>query len=281
MPKLAPIFTTWLRHTWILLLEEIRDLLLRPRALISIALYLASLSLAAYGLIHFDTAVGDVLQKHDNSGRALREILQRLHLQDYTIVLDHIEEWPLLFPLFQFYMIFWLPTFVALVSCDMINTDRSRGTLRFLFLKTTRWRYYCSKFLAHFLLYFVLHAVSLALLAGGLLMTSEQVVSVELVKPFLLCLLMFVPYAVFVVSVTEFVSALTRGTLSSLLLVHLFWFLVLLLMIFWGDFPLRFSHFVGIIFPFGDFLWVSILHTMGWALAFMALGYALFRRSEI
>lgn len=272
-----------LRHISILCFEEMRDIFTRMRAVLALALCVGTVGLFAYGFSQFDGLIGEIAEDQDAQAisTVLLEALKQFEFVKASKLLEHITKWPIVFPLFQFFLVLWLPTFVALVSCDMMTADLARGTLRFLFLKTTPSRYYFAKLLAHLLLYVLIHLISFSLLACLSVSFSQTLTIDDVLVPFRLSVTSFFPFILFLVATLQFVSALSSRSISVLLNIHILWIGLTVLMIVWPDGPLQGQHFVGVILPHAGYGLDSAIVLTSWSLAFIFLGLFSFRKREV
>ena len=272
---------TTIRHIFLLSREELLDLWGRRRALLSIALYLCFVALSIYGLRQIDDTIQQVLQRAGAPASSTEELIKLLSQLEQKNLLARLLEWPIAYPLFQFFSLLVLPTLVALTSCDLISTDLSRGTLRFLMLRTTRAAYFFSKFLSHCFIYFVLHLVAVVLLTLTLLSFTESVTFADCMEPMLFSIGLMIPFILFLVATTQCVSTFTKRAFSTLLLLHILWLFVIPVTA--NLLPLGMSAevFAGLIAPFDGLGLEATGVLSGWAVAFLGATYWYFEYREI
>jgi len=268
-------------HIYILGREELRELLFRVRSLLSLLLYIGIFLLAIRGFVEADKRVGEAMGQDDRIAEMLAQLIYKLQFFQSDDLAREAMSWPLVFPLFQFLVLIWLPTFVAIVSCDMISSDISRGTLRYVMTRTSRTAYFLSKLISHFIMYLVLQTLIYLLLLGGVLLFSDRITFEQAWRPILTYMVVFVPYLFFLVATTQFISALSRKSFSAILKVHLLWLVFMIMMVQWSDGPLTWRHFLGIVLPFGTLGQESLIAFGLWGIGFVLVGLFFFKRRAI
>jgi|GEM_PF-5302725 len=268
-------------HIYVLGREELRELFFRVRSFLSLLLYIGIFVLAIRGFVEADKRVGEAIGQDDRIAETFARVINELQFFQSGDLAREALQWPIVFPLFQFLVVIWLPTFVAIVSCDMISSDISRGTLRYVMTRTSRSAYYLSKLISHFIMYLGLQCLIYLLLMGGVLVFSDRIDFEQAWRPILTHAVVFVPYLFFLVTTTQFVSALSRKSFSAILKVHLLWLVFMIMMVQWSDGPLTWRHFLGVILPFGTLGQESLIAFGSWGLAFLLLGMFFFKRRAI
>ncbi len=271
----------FLSHLWILTLDELSQLFTRKRALIAFVLYVVMVGFVIYGFSRIDSTMTDFLQERGIPKLNGKNLLAHGGNFPGREVVSQLLDWPITFVLFQFFAAIWMSELIALVSCDVISRDRERGSLRFLFLRTSREAYYFSKFLAHFLLYVCIHIVSLALLSLASIFLSDGLSFLGVLEPFLSYSWSLIPLLALTLALTVFASSLSRSIVGALLIIHLLWIPVFILLT-WEIIPLfSWKMVVGIVAPFGQFALMNGIGNTVLALTFFVSGFLLFRRAEV
>lgn len=262
--------------------EEVIDLLRRPRALLSLILHLGMVLLTVKAFLRVDVEVSSVVSRDDRVAVMVSELLSKLSIVSSQNMATELLSWPLSLPLLQFLLVLWLPTFVTLVSCDMVSTDLSRGTLRFILNRSTRRAYYVSKYLAHCFFHILLQALIFVLFVGATLAITHDVPVDRLFRPALTLFVLSVPYLCFLVAVTEAVSCLSKRPFVAILLLHIFWSVVVGVIIFVRNQPLlRWEYFLGLIVPFQGYGADSFVAFSVWGFALLIIGMLNFQRREV
>lgn len=214
-----------------ILRDELIQIYLRKRALLSLILYFVIIALvirlflwiqakASFGVPHAELYA--VLRQRLSEQITNPEILR------YLNVLDGLQGLPLALVMLQLFSFFWLPTLVSLLSCDIISLDVSRGTIRFLLLRATRSSYLLGRVLAHTIAGLLIHAVTIGFLylLSTLLFPSAD--HSEYLPVSMRYLFVSAPFLFLSVAVASLVSSVTRRALTSLLLIQLVWLGLLL-----------------------------------------------------
>lgn len=279
---ITPAFIT---HVYVLAVEELRDLLLRRRAVVSLLLYVVTIGSIVMFLATLETKIGPTLGLFRGASSQRDEIIRELSrrgLQREFDAMSTIISWPTPLVIMQLSGLLWFPTLVALVSCDMVAIDIYRGTLRFLLLRTSRLAYYVAKTAAHFVLYGILYVLSLA----AILMTAalkDPTFSISTyLGPTIRYAVVLVPFLLFLVTTTQFVSCWSSKPMRAVVRLHLLWiaFMAILLFAPWAS-PLNSLFTTGLVAPVGDFLTQSICGMLLWSIIFGVLGFAYFARRAI
>lgn len=272
------------RQTIVLLLEELRELFTRKRSLFSLASYVGFTLLVFSGLARAMHRAREAVGGHSvlDEPQMLVDRFGHSMPPDLYNVLSQLTSVPAPIVIYQCLSLVVLPTLVAMVSCDMISIDIYRGTLRYVMLRASRSAYYGSKVLAHVVLYSALHLLTML----GLLFVlskSDGSFSAFAHMPISLAYVgITVPAIWFMVALTAWVSSWCRRPISALLLIHLFWIVLLAVMVKWPEFTPFYSKItVGLVAPFEEFIPRTFAGMTAWALAFTAAGYSGFHRRDI
>ncbi|MCB0332948.1 MAG: ABC transporter permease subunit [Bdellovibrionales bacterium] len=266
---------------WILTLDELGQLLRRKRALIAFLLYILVVGLVIYGFSSVDSSITQFLEERSVHKPKGKDLLAHAGNFPGREVVAQLLDWPITFVLFQFFAALWMSELIAMVSCDVISRDRERGSLRFLFLRTTREAYFFSKFVAHFLLYAGIHCFSLGLLAIFSLLLSDELTFFGVLHPFLSYSWSLMPLLALTLALTIFASSVSRSIVGTLMIIHLLW-IPLLILVTWEVIPLfSWKMIAGIVAPFGNYALMNGLGNGLLALMFLSFGFYLFRRAEV
>lgn len=274
----------FIRHLWVLATEELLDLLRRKRAVFTLIFYLIALVLAMQWFsrlqLRFEP-ITDVLAATPTMER-LRMQLGQLGLAGVLDLIVELSRYPASLWMFQIFSLLWLPTIIGLVSCDMVAMDIDRGTLRFVLQRSSRLAYYVAKTLAHVGLFIALQFVSLlGLIALGWL-TAPQFGLADYLSLSARYFAVSVPYIVFVVASTEWISSWSRRPMSAIMRLNVLW-VVFFVVLGWraAYSPLGPQATVGLILPFEEHSWRSAASFLGWALGFTVLGLVGFLRRDV
>lgn len=273
-----------IRQTRVLLWEELRELFTRKRSLFSLLAYAGFTLLVFSGLARAMArarqAVGDssILEQP----RILVEQFGRSMSPEAYRVLEQLAQVPSPIVIYQCLSLVLLPTLVAMVSCDMVSVDISRGTLRYLLLRSRRSSYYLSKLAAHTVLYVVLHSVTMIGLLVVIYRSDPQFSLDAGVPPAVAYIAVTIPAIWLMVALTAWISSWCRSTMSALILIHLAWIVMFGVMAVrpaWTPFYHTIS--IGLVAPFGEFAADAIVGMSLWALALSVGGYAGFARRDV
>lgn len=273
------------RHVMVLGEEEFRDLVLRKRSILSLTLYLGVIGVVMLALTYIEERLRPSLGLFSVGGgqrNRLFEWAQMNGFEELARVVVEVGSWPSSIVIAQAMFLLWFPTLVSLVSCDMIAIDVYRGTLRFLLLRTTRVAYFVAKTLAHLMLYGLLYALSVAVL---LVLSAIRDPGFEIGR-YLYALsrmsFVMVPYLVFLVASTQFVSCWSSKPMNAVLRLHLLWVLFLGVAFFvpWAS-PLWPTISLGLIAPVFGYQWLAAAGMVAWTVLFMLSGWLFFRRRAL
>ncbi len=282
---MASSFGRFVRHVAVLTEEELRDLLLRRRAMLSLLLYLAVIGAVMLSLTYVEERLRPSLGFFNDGNGERNRLLEWAQLNgfgDLARIIAELGSWPSPVVISQFLFLLWFPTLVALVSCDMIAIDVYRGTLRFVLLRTTRLAYFVSKTVAHLILYLILYVISIAVLLV-LSVFRDPLFRIEwYARPVLLMAVAMVPFLLFLVASTQFVSCWSSKPMNAVVRLHLLWVLFFGLVFFipWAT-PLWPKISLGLIAPFFGHQWLAIGGMLGWSALFGGCGWLLFRRRAL
>ena len=268
-------------HIWILGVDEFTQLFFRRRAIIALALYAFVVCFVVYGFHRADHTVNAYLTEQGMPEMKGDEVLKKMGDLSQLHWAKTILNWPLTFPLFQFLAIFWMTELIAIMSCDIVSGDRERGTLRFLFLRTSRSAFYAGRFLAHLLLYVILHVLSLALLTVVTVWSSEKLTYGDCITPLLAYSWALIPLIILSLCMTLFASSISSSIVGSLLKLHLLWIPVFFVILYDLHPMMSWRTLTGIVVPLDQFATANILGNVAIALTFFLLGFLIFRRSEV
>lgn len=272
------------RHLWVLTTEELRDLVWRRRSSISLVLYLVVLCAAMYWFSRAQSRfepVTNILAAAPQL-EELRFQLAKYGLQDTLDFIVELSRYPASLWMFQLFSMLWLPTVVGLVSCDMVSIDIDRGTLRFVLQRSSRLAYYLSKGLAHLLLFVGLQAISMIGLIVICAMTATNFELGDYLTLGARYLLVSIPFIVFVVASTQWVSSWTRKPMSAIVRLNILWVIFFVLLGWNADLsPLSQRSLVGLMLPFQTYGATSAISLIAWGMIFAVLGLIGFVRRDV
>ena len=264
-----------LLHFFVLTWEELRELAFRRRSFLSLLLYFGILALCVWGLADLQARMGPAgaLLQDPTALDHLRGQLAERGWEDSFHVLLEVAQYPASIWIFQAFCILWFPTLVALVSCDMIAVDIQRGTLRFVLQRSGRIVFYLSKLVAHFLLFVILQLGSVAALIGFASWGAKGFALTDFIEIAWRYFAVFMPFLFFLVTSTAWISSASRRPLNALLKIHLLWLLFIALLFVWPWLsPLESGYTIGLILPFGQYLWPTVMSMSVWGGIFALLG---------
>jgi hypothetical protein len=276
--------TTLLRHLWVLATEELYDLLRRKRAVFTLIFYLVILALAVQWFsrlqLRFEP-ITNVLAAAPQLER-LRAQLAQLGLAGTLDFIVELSRYPASLWMFQVFTLLWLPTIVGLVSCDMVAMDIDRGTLRFVLQRSSRLAYYAAKTLAHAALFIGLQLVSFFGLVGWCWFSTPNFALADYVSLSGRYFAVSIPFILFVVASTEWISSWSRRPMSAIIRLNVLW-VVFFALLGWRTVlsPLGPHATVGLVLPFAEYFWGSLTSFLGWGFGFAALGLLGFLRREV
>ena len=272
------------RHLWVLTTEELYDLVWRRRSCISLILYLLVLCAAMYWFSRAQTRfepVTNILAAAPQL-EELRFHLSKFGLQDTLDFIVELSRYPASLWMFQIFSLLWLPTLVGLVSCDMVSIDIDRGTLRFVLQRSSRLAYYLSKGLAHLLLFITLQAISMIGLIVLCILTSKGFELQDYLTLGFRYFLISIPFIVFVVASTEWVSSWSRKPMSAILRLNILWVVFFVLLGWYPDLsPLTQRSLIGLVLPFEQYGLLSAGSLLAWGAGFALLGLVGFVRRDV
>ncbi len=266
--------------TW----EELRDILFRRRALLCILLYVIGVGGIIAGIGYLESQMTVKLAQISNPEAqmaVIRDLMYQHGLQREYELMMALGKLPGAIVLMHIFTLLWLPTFVALVSCDMVATDLYRGTLRYLVVRTSRGAYYVSKLIAHFILYVILQIFALG---GVFLICVQKAKDFNFENYFSATMVffsIFLPYLWFLLATTIFISTLSAKPARTIMKLHLVWIAFLVLAYFSPDAtPFSTEVVLGLVTPFFGLGIKSAVVLSLWAFGFSAAGFVyLWRRS--
>lgn len=282
MPRLERFFL----QTIILAKEELRDLLFRRRAMLSLLLYIGVIVVVVISLALIENRLMPtmaVFRQDSPERQALLEQVARYGWRSEFELVLKIGALPGPVVIMQLFSLLWFPTLVALVSCDMLAIDIYRGTLRFLLGRTGRSTYFFGKFAAHYLLYFLLQLFTLAALFAACLSSVANFNAAEYLSALLSYFGVFLVFLWFVVATTQFISCWSSRPMNAVIRLHLLWVVfVAAVFIYPKASPLNGEIVLGLVAaPFQGAGLKSAAHLSLWALGFTLAGLLLFRRRAL
>lgn len=277
--------SVFIKQTWILTFEELRELLSRKRSLITLILYLVIVFLFLQLLVKMEEGVFPklgMLSLQSPGNVALVSKLKSAGLNEALELAVKLSAWPKSFWLFQSFSIFWIPILISMVSCDMISIDIYRGTLRYVLTRTSREAYFVSKFLAHFLVFSFLHLFALVALTINAMITLDAFQFSNYLMPAIKYFLSFQPYLLVILSGTILISSFTRKPMNAFIRIQLFWSVFLFLLLIDPIFsPFYYKVTLGVFAPFEFHLIDSALYSGVWAALFVGIALLGFSRRDI
>jgi len=282
MPSLRRFF----HQVFVLATEELRDLIFRRRAALSLILYLGVITLVVMSLAYIEEKLWpsmSIFQQDSPERGLILTQFEKYGLRDELELILKIGSLPRPVVIMQLFSLLWFPTLVALVSCDMVSIDLYRGTLRFLLGRTGRAAYYFSKMLAHFALYFLLQVLTLLVLFVTCALKTETFDKPAYVASLLAYFGVFLVFLWFVVATTQFISCWSVRPINAVIRLHLLWvvFLGLLFIYPWAS-PLNAQAVVGLVAaPFEGAGWRSVSYLACWSALFSLAGLLLFQRRAL
>lgn len=274
----------FIRHLWVLTTEELYDLVWRKRSCISLVLYLVVLIGAMYWFSRAQSRfvpLSNVLAVAPQI-EELRFQLSKFGLQNTVDFIIELSRYPASLWMFQLFSLVWLPTLVGLVSCDMVSIDIDRGTLRFVLQRSSRLAYYLSKGLAHLVLFLSLQVASMVGLIVICAFTAQDFELGDYLALGARYFIVSIPFILFVVASTEWVSSWSRKPMSAILRLNILWVVFFVLLGWNGDLsPLSQRSLVGLLLPFQEYFVSSMGSLLGWASAFGFLGLVGFLRRDV
>lgn len=273
-----------MKQTIVLLREELRELFTRKRSLFSLVSYVGFTLLVFSGLARAMQRARDAVGGHSamDEPQVLIERFGHSMQPEMYNVLKQLAAVPAPIVIYQCLSLVVLPTLVAMVSCDMVSVDISRGTLRYVLLRASRTAYYLSKLLSHSVLYVIIHLVTMLGLLYVLAESDSAFNAFDHLTVALAYVAITVPAVWFMVALTAWVSSWCRRTISALLLIHLFWIILLSLMVKWPEFTPFYSKItVGLVAPFAEFAPKTLLGMSAWAFGFSVAGFLGFLRRDV
>jgi len=267
--------------TW----EELRQLLWKRKAFLTVVLYLATVCLAVAMLVSVEEKMSPTtgfFQAGGDLNEDVLDFLERAGIQEAFDISVRLAEIPSPLVIFQLLSLIWLPMFVGLISSEMIALDFYRGTLRFLMSRTSRGVYYLSKIVAHFFFFVVLQILSICLLLAICTLDIEGFSLRSALKQAFTYTVVIIPYIGFLVAATGFVSSVSKKPSTAVIRVQLLWIWLLLIMVASPKAsPFYYQTLLGVVAPFFGYGLMSMIGMSLWALGFMALGFFIFTKRDI
>lgn len=272
------------RQIFVLAADELRELLLRRRAFLSLLIYVAVVVGSLWAIFRVQRVFGFSMVQHPDAQayQRLLEKMQELGLGDAFAIFMKLTQFPEMLWIFQLFSVLWFPTLVALVSCDAVAVDIYRGTLRFILLRSSRVAYYLGKFVAHFGLYLILQVASLV---GVWILTysfyPEEDIT-QLTKLTIYYVLIFVPFLAWLVALTQLVSSWSRKPMSALVRVHVLWVVLIVIASQVPQLtPLDGDLVFGLVAPFDDYPISAAVGYSFWTLVFLVIGLFGFIKRDV
>ncbi|MBX7143958.1 MAG: hypothetical protein K1X79_05860 [Oligoflexia bacterium] len=273
------------RQVLVLCFDELHDLMLRRRSLLSLGFYFLSIAASLWLIFRVQAVLGGGFAHLDTSSPGYQELsrlVRQWGLEEAFAVFVSMSQVPDALWIFQIFSLLWFPTLVALISCDLVSIDIYRGTLRFLLLRTSRAGYFFGKMLSHFLLYVILQALSTALMFLIALRMDPAFTAAETARLGLQYFVVFVPFIWCMLAATQWISSWSRRPMSAMVRAHLMWVIFLVVAVkaswltpFWSDMVL------GMFSPYGAYPLKALLGYAAWGLGFTLLGYLGFARRDV
>ena len=268
----------------ILTLEELHDLLFRRRAMISLILYFLGIGGLVVLIGYLEKRVFTAMPAMADAQTMLPIIRQQMHQfglgREIDLIL-RLKDLPGAALIIHILSLLWYPSLVSLISCDMVATDIYRGTLRFLLTRTGRTTYYFSKMAAHFFFYVVIQLLTLLAVYLTCAYAAADFNAKAYLATIAMCMKVFLPYLLFVVATTQYVSCSADKPARVILKLHSLWALFIVLA--WLAplaSPLNGEIVLGLIAPFGEHGLLTARMLCLWATGFTAFGlWSLWRRA--
>jgi hypothetical protein len=278
-------FLTYLHHSSVLTLAELRICVSRRKALVGLALYILVFLLAAYYLVGLqrELSSANAVVRAGLGERELQAVFGSAALNEGAAAVAKLVRYLATQPLgvwcFQFVALLWYPMFVSLMSFDAVAGEVYRGTPRFVVQRASRASYLTSKFLAPLVVYLGLHLLACLVLWGGFLIWLPQAEVAGAIVRYASVMLGFIAV---LTAATVFVSSVTSSPGRSLISLHFFWFACCVIAIWWPALnPMRGEWIAALLMPEGSAVLSAILGFWGWAFALFLLSLALWRRREL
>lgn len=274
-------FLTYVLHTSVLTVSELRESLTRRRAIIGIVLYVLIFLLAAYYLVEMQREIGPGLQviQHKLSEPQVAHDIDQYGKEGFRAALKYLAAQPNGVWLFQFIALAWYPVFITLMSFDCVASDVHRGTPRFVVQRASRASYLSSKYFSQIILYLVLHLLAItALFLAYAVWLPSAAVGIPLIQYGGVML----AFLAVVTSATVFVSSLSGSAGRALVWIHFFWFLVGIVGIFWPWLnPLRGDWLAALMVPERDAALLAIAGFWIWTAVFFVAGLVCWESREL
>ena len=274
-----------LGQIWVLTREELRDLIFRRRAFLSLLLYFSMMFVVVAVLAYVERSIFPhvALFRTDHPAHlSLMAKAKQLGLEETYSLFLKFGTLPGAVVVMQFFSLIWLPSLISLVSCDMVAIDIYRGTLRYLVTRTSRACYFAAKLLAHLALYLMLQAFTLSLLFACCALTVPDFKLWLYANTIGAYFLILLPYLWFVLATTQFVSCWSTRPTNAVIRLHLLWVALLVLVVFApGLTPLNGEVLRALVYPF-DGHWVPAAWQLSvWAAGFGLVGMVLLNRRAL
>lgn len=269
-------------QTFLLLVEEMRDLFFRKRVVLGLLLYGLIFSSLFYSLAKMETLFENKVGLSLQNEEFLFQIISELRIPNAYEIVQELGNFPILILVFQLLVVMNLPLIVPFMSNDMLTTDIYRGTLRFLTLRSSRLAYYVSKLLAHVLLYLGIVGLTYVALLIVVAVFHTEFLGLDYLWGALDCLVATLPFIFGLVAGTQLISSICKKPFTALFMCELFW--VLNLFILGWEPETSFFHastLIGTIIPMSSYTPESALRASTWGLGFFTLGYLWFLKREI
>ena len=270
------LYKVVLRQVWPLAIEEIKDIFSKKRSLLFFFLYIGMVLLT----MQYIANISNYLQENPNLDELIK-IISSFLVSDNTGKSIDTFAWPIEIYVFQFVSILQLPFWISMISCDIISTDRYRGTLRFILLRSFKSSYYFSKTFAHFILYALFQICAILVFITCWKVLNPELSILILIKP---CFVMYALYLVFmlmVITITQTISSFCLKTITAMVGCILFWFIAAVLTHYLINISPLGGHVIGgLTLPQSDFLTTAILNSLAWTCVLTICGYSIFKSKE-
>ena len=220
---------------YILTFDEIIQLFRRKRALLSFLIYIGFiiLSLILISYCHqWVLKMIPFLPVPYEEKQVLFNVLKSIEIP-YSMIQDFpllSYSWPCLF--YFFCSVLFFPFLIPLISCDMISQDLSTGTQRFILFRVSRWVYFWSKTLSHFLVYVFFLFLLIIFLTVYSLVSLENSQLFSILNDSFLLSLRLLPVMLVFLALTQAISSFIQSPMKGLLFNYLILVFMLILLTF-------------------------------------------------
>lgn len=136
------------------------------------------------------------------------------------IGLDALQNWPPVeMSIYWFIALYLLPFFSLVLAADQFASDKSRGTLRYLLLRTSRSQLFFGRFLGHFLIQILLVVVTLASVLFLVFFNSPELFKLALQTASVVAVnlvLLLMPYVALMALVSVLAKSARQATIFAI-----------------------------------------------------------------